>query len=188
MSKIADRDPQGALDLLVRFKAEDGVIDRSFLVGQTMVFDPDHKADDATTDMGSWNHLTNKADPTGVTVGPSAFASLPYLYAVVMHEYQHVLERQSLAKQQNERNLRAQNLKSGGEVEAYAYELLHADESGLKALPATIATVWQDLNEEFWKLDATEQAKVRSIARRARATAAELVKGTGVALEPFQAP
>lgn len=188
MSKIAARDPQGALDLLVRFKAEDGVIDRSFLVGQTMVFDPDHLADDATTDMGSWNYLTNKADPTGVTVGPSAFASLPYLYAVVMHEYQHVLERQSLAKQQNERNLRAQNLKSGGEVEAYAYEILHADESGLKALPAMIATAWQNLNEEFWRLDATEQAKTRSIARRARARAAELVKGTGVALDPFQAP
>ena len=78
--------------------------------------------------------------------------------------------------------------KSGGEVEAYAYEILHADESGLKALPAMIATAWQNLNEEFWRLDATEQAKTRSIARRARARAAELVKGTGVALDPFQAP
>jgi hypothetical protein len=53
------------------------------------------------------------------------------------------------------------------EVEAYAWELLHASESGLARLPDKVAVVWNDLNEEFWKLDPKAQATARPLAMRA---------------------
>jgi hypothetical protein len=105
-----------------------------------------------------------------------------------MHEYQHVLQHQSLSRQQREQLLRDQGLKTGGEVEAYAWELLHAAESGLKDLPEKVGRVWSELNSEFWELDAVEQARVRPQAREARKAAEALVRGTTVSLVPFSRP
>jgi hypothetical protein len=187
-ARIRAHDPQGALDLLLRAKIQVLQIDPALLTGGAMRYDPDVLAEDAVTSMGSWNYITNRADPATVRVGPSAFSSVAYLYSVVMHEYQHVLQHQSLARQQREQSLRDQGLKTGGEVEAYAWELLHAAESGLKDLPEKVGRVWSELNSEFWELDAVEQARVRPQAREARKAAEALVRGTTVSLVPFSRP
>lgn len=187
-AKIADHDPQAALDLLVQAKVKDATIDPSLLVDGKMVYDPDLKAEDGICSMQAWDYLKGKAEPTLTRIGPGAFSSVAYLYSVVMHEYQHVRQRQSLAHQDNERKLRGAGAKSGNEVEAYAWELLHADKTGIKDLPNKVAAIWRSLNEEFWVLDATEQAKVRKLALNARTRAQAMVKGTGETLVPFQAP
>jgi hypothetical protein len=187
-AKIAARDPQGALDLLVGYKIREGVINPSFLVNGAMVYDPDLKAEDGICSMQSWDYIKDRADPTLTRIGPGAFSSVAYLYSVVMHEWQHVRQRQSKANQENEKTLRAQQLQSGNEVEAYAWELMHARESGVKDLPNRVAAIWRDLNSEFWKLDRVERAKVASLAQQARARAVTMVTGTGITLVPFQAP
>jgi hypothetical protein len=187
-AKITARDPQGALDLLVQSKVKVGVIDPSLLVGGKMVYDPDLKSADGQCSMQAWDHLKNSAEPTLARIGPGAFSSVAYLYSVVMHEYEHVRQRQSLPNQQNESKLREAGTKSGNEVEAYAWELTHAGESGIKSLPNKVATIWSSLNEEFWILDTAEQAKVRGLALKARARAEAMVKGSPETLVPFQAP
>ena len=111
---------------------------------------------------------------------------MPYLYSVVMHEYRHVLQRQSLANQDREKNLRSQGFKSGNEVEAYAWELDHTDETGVKQEPGSVASIWKQLNDEYQLLEDTERKRMLSTAKAAYAKAQALVKGTGVTLEPFK--
>ena len=176
-----------AVAYFVHCKISDGGIKAALLEGETMLYDPD-LSEDGICSMHRWDYAANKAEPTRVRIGKGAVSSVPYLYSVAMHEYQHVLQRQTLANQDRDRRLREQGFKSGNEVEAYAWELLHADESGLKALPEKIATMWRLLNEEFWVLDAGEQARVRPIATRARARAQAMVARTTVTLEPFRRP
>jgi hypothetical protein len=105
-----------------------------------------------------------------------------------MHEYQHVLWRQSLANQKRGQQARAQGGKSTSEVEAYAWELLHATESGLQRLPDKTAEIWGHLNEEFWLLDPADQAGMRPLAQRALQQALRIVKGTRETLVPFKPP
>lgn len=174
-----------ALDYVVREKVTQGVIDPGFLKGGAMYYD-DNLTEHGICSMQSWDYTAGKAEPTKVRIGPGAFSSVPYLYSVVMHEYQHVLQAQSLANQQLEAQLRPQGLESGNEVEAYAWELLHTDETGLKALPEKVAKIWGLLNEAFWKLDSIEQKKERALAKRAEQRAKALVGGTGVTLDPFE--
>jgi hypothetical protein len=187
-SDIQAGDSQGALDWLVSFKYMDYEIDLTLLKDRKMTFDPSVTWADATSGMPSWDYINNKADPTAVRVGPSAFSSVAYLYSVVMHEYQHVLWRQSLANQQHEQQVRARGSQSSSEVEAYAWELLHAKETGLARLPDKAATIWEKLNDAFWAMEAADRGTVRSLALRARTQAAKIVKGTGETLVPFQPP
>jgi hypothetical protein len=74
------------------------------------------------------------------------------------------------------------------EVEAYAWELLHAGESGLSQIPEKIAEVWNNLNDEFWKTDAATQIKMRPKVQHAWTEAKRFVKGTKVELDPFRKP
>jgi hypothetical protein len=109
-----------------------------------------------------------------------------------MHEYQHVLWNQDLKNQEIARETHEEGRKGGGkytsELEAYAWELLHATESGLSQLPEKIAGVWSNLNEEFWKIDPATQAKMRPKVQRAWTEAQRFVKGTNVTLQPFRRP
>jgi hypothetical protein len=74
------------------------------------------------------------------------------------------------------------------EVEAYAWELLHAEESGLSKVPEKIAGVWRNLNDEFWKTDVATQTKMRPKVQLAWTEAKRFVKGTKVELDPFRKP
>jgi hypothetical protein len=181
-------DFQGALDSLVHFKYMDYEIDLTLLQNQKMTYDPALTSSDGSSSMPFWDYIANKAEPTRVRIGPGAFSSVSYLYSVVMHEYQHVLWRQSLANQKREQQARAQGGKSTSEVEAYAWELLHATESGLQRLPDKTAEIWEHLNEEFWLLDPADQASMRPLAQRALQQAQRIVKGTKETLAPFKPP
>jgi hypothetical protein len=153
-------------------------------------FDPSITCDTTTTPPG-WGYLKNKADPVKVRVEVKALSSVPYLYGVI-HEYQHVLWAQDLKNQEIGRIFHEEGRKGGGqytdEVEAYTYELLHAEESGLSKLPEKIAGVWGNLNDEFWTLDAATQRAIRPKVERALAQARRFVKNTQVKLDPFAKP
>src|SRR2546423_5524680 len=106
-----------------------------------------------------------------------------------MHEYQHVLWNQSLKNQEIRSETHEDGRQGGGkytsEVEAYAYELLNAKESGLSQIPEKIAEVWHYLNEEFWTLDQPTRNKMLSKVQNALAEAKRIVKGTQVTLDRF---
>jgi hypothetical protein len=188
-SEIKAKNFQLAVDLVVNYAGEgmdkNYSIDTDLLKDQKMTFDASYTSNDAKTDMPSWDYINNKADPEKVTIGPSSFSSVSYLYSVIMHEYQHVLYAQSLSNQQKSKAASGHGGMDTEEVEASAWELLHAGETGLNRLPDKVAVVWQNLNEEFWKLDPVAQAASRPLAMRALREARRMVKGSGVTLDPF---
>src|SRR2546423_11740118 len=102
--------------------------------------------EDAITTPPGWDYIKERARPANVRVGVKAFSSVPYLYSVIIHEYQHVLWHQKLDNQKIGEQEHEGEKRGGGrytsEVEAYTYELLHAEESGLSKLPEKIAGVW----------------------------------------------
>ena len=116
---------QGAVDMVV-FYAGGGFnknysIDATLLENEQMFFDPSVTWADASTAMPSWDFINNKADPAKVRIGPSAFSSVAYLYSVIMHEYQHVLFRQSLSNQQISHQASGHGGMDTDEVEASAW-------------------------------------------------------------------
>lgn len=181
------KDFQGAVDALVGFKFMDYEIDLNLLAGKRMLFDPSLTSADGSTSMPSWDYLSTpqKAQPPTVRMGPGAMSSVSYLYSVVMHEYQHVLWQQTLPHQNESHLLHSQGFETPDEVRASAWELLHANESGIARIPSKVSRIWSNLNESFWKLDKQAQASERPLVTRAFQKATTLVKGTGVALDPF---
>lgn len=192
--RIKVRDAQGAINLIVKYGGGAGGsnIDTKLLTGGKMEWDPTIEAEDAVHDMSSWDYLNNKAEPAKVRVGPKAFSSVPYLYSVIMHEYQHVLWNQTLENQTIGRESHEDGRQGGGkftsEVEAYAYELLNAKESGLSQIPEKIAGVWSNLNDEFWTLDQPTRTKMLPKVQKALEEAKRLVRGSQVMLVPFARP
>jgi len=185
-------DFQGAVDMVV-FYAGGGMgknysIDTSLLTDEKMTFDATVTWADATTAMPSWDFMNNKADPAKVKIGPSAFSSVSYLYSVIMHEYQHVLYQQSLSNQTKSKQASGHGGMDTEEVEASAWELLHANETGLDRLPDKVAVVWSALNAEFWQLDPAAQASARPLAQRAFREAQRMVARTNIKLDPFSHP
>jgi hypothetical protein len=184
---IKNGDFQGAVDTLVGYKYMDYEIDLNLLAGKKMTFDSGLTSDDAITSQLTWDFVNNKADPATVKIGPSAFSSVSFLYSVIMHEYQHVLWGQTLAHQQELKQLLSQGFGDPSEVEAGAWELLHAKETGMANLPDKIAQVWENLNKAFWKLDAKSQNSERPMVNRALSAAQSFVKGKQQ-LVPFAPP
>jgi len=186
---INNNDRQGAINVITFFAG--GTVGKNYnvnsdlLENSEMKYDPNHTSDDGATKMPSWDYINNKADPAKVVIGPSAFSSIPYLYSVIMHEYQHVLWNQSLTNQKRANDVHQQGGVDTSEIEAYSWEIMHASESGLDKLPDKIAKVWSSLNSDFWKMDAQDQTTMRPLATKALNEARRLVAGK-VPLDPFQ--
>ena len=185
---INANDFQGAVDTLVGFKYMDYEIDFDLLANKKMVFDPNLTSSDATTSMATWDYINNKANPATVKIGPSAFSSVPFLYSVVMHEYQHVLWQQTLAQQQISSQAHQQGFVAPEEVEAGAWELMNAGQTGIAKMPGKVAQIWSNLNKSFWGLDAQSQKSERPLVLRAFQKAKDYIKGSQVTLDPFAAP
>jgi hypothetical protein len=182
-------DFQGAIDMLVHYKSVDGEIDLSLLEGRKMYFDESVTDKDARTAQPFWEYDVGRARRPKIRIGPSAFKSgVPYLYSVIMHEYQHVLWRQTLAHSKLAEETEGHGGMNTDEVQAYAWELLHATETGLALLPDRIAVVWENLNEEYWQLDPAAQQNSRPLVMRALAKAQDYVKGSQERLVPLRPP
>jgi hypothetical protein len=187
---VKANDFQGAIDTLVGFKYMDYEIDFNLLANKKMLFDPGFTYDDAVTSMPSWDYINNKANPPTVKIGPSAFSSVSYLYSVIMHEYQHVLWQQTLEHQKQSHKAHVERFTAPDEVEAGAWELLHAKETGVANLPGKIAQIWENLNKVFWQLDDKAQKSERQLVAQAYQKAKELLKaiGSNQSLVPFSQP
>lgn len=167
---IKAKDFQGAVDLLVSDKATDSEINVDLLENKRMIFEAGLTSSDGTTSMPHWDYVSSpqKADPAKVKIGPSAFSSgVPYLYSVIMHEYQHVLWQQTLPNQKLSNDLHAQGIGVPDEVEAGAWEILHAAETGISKMPERIVQIWSNLNDAFWKLDSIAQKSERKLVEKA---------------------
>ena len=193
---IKNKDRQAAVDLVVQ-NAGTGMsggtnIDTKLLAEGKMTYDREVTWADGVTAMPRWNYTEDKAEPAKVRIGPGAFSSAPYLYSVIIHEYQHVLWNRTLKNQEIGRETHEEGREGGGaytsEAEAYAYELLHLEESGLAKVPEKIAEVWRHLNEEFWTLDQATQKAMRPKVQQALAQAKRFVKGATVELDSFRKP
>lgn len=182
---ISAGDFQGAVDTVTWYAgggiAKNYSIDHSLLADGRMVYDQSQSLD-GVTQAGAWDDDLNKAKPAIVTIGPSAFSSVSFLYAVVMHEYQHVLFQQSQANQSIHNRGPAAN---PDEVQAYAWNILHASETGEANSPDQIANEWNQLNESYSHLDAPTALSQRSLATRAYNKAKRLAQGATVQLDPF---
>ena len=163
---IQQADFQGALDTLIGFKHMDYEIETNLLANGTMQYG--NFRWDGVTAAPKWDQAGNLL-PAVVQIGPTAFRSLPYLYAVVMHEYQHVLDHQTAAGRQK---------REDGEVEAHAWDILHAVELGISRSPDIVADEWNELNKNYGRItDQQALTRVRPVASRAFAEARKLVGG-----------
>jgi hypothetical protein len=181
-------DFEKALTSLVVFKYADNTINPQLLKDNKMTYDPELKRVDGSSGMPSWDYDANKAEPAKVRIGPNAISSVAYLYSVVMHEYQHVLHRQSIENQIHDKTNREQGFSTADEVEAAAWELLHTAESGLERVPDKIAQIWRNLNDDFWRLEDGDKTRMKPLVQRAFQQAQRIVKGTKVTLVPFKSP
>lgn len=179
---------QDAVNAVVAKKAADGQINLNLLAGKQMNFDAGLTSADGSTSMPSWDAISNHADPATVRIGPSAFSSVPYLYSVILHEYQHVTWQQTQAHQQVSHTAHQQGFESPDEVEAGEWELIHGEESGISKLPDKVAQIWNNLNDSYWKLASNDQPGERALVLQAQQKAKQFTKGAKVTLNPFSDP
>lgn len=179
---------QEAINAIVSKKIKDGEIDKNIASNMKMVYDPSYKDNDATSGMPGWDYLENKAEFTKVRIGPSAVTSVQYLYSVIMHEYQHVLYRQTEPNFRESRDDANQGYQRRDEVLAGTWEIMHAQETGLDKTPDEIASRWKILNDAYWHSSPKAQKAQKAAVEGAYKKAQSIVKGSKASLVPFASP
>jgi hypothetical protein len=117
------------------------------------------------------------AGPTKVSIYTPAFSSVPWLVSSIMHEYQHVLQRQTQAVQPGAEGSDAR------ETDAYLWELEHADQTGVIEQPDALRDLLNRLTEHFAALSPQRQD-----AYRARVEAVAGMVDAIVSVEPPALP
>jgi outer membrane protein OmpA-like peptidoglycan-associated protein len=141
--KIDSGNHQDAINLVVNELASQGRIDTSQLDGGTMSYGASMTDEGHTTtywDKDPVLHPDARLLPFEVSVGPSAFSSVPWLYATVIHEWRHVQQfrvPQSMADKD-----------AANESDAYLNGIEQAWASGLTTEEVT--ELWDRLNRDHW--------------------------------------
>ncbi|ACY16763.1 DUF4157 domain-containing protein [Haliangium ochraceum] len=150
---------QDAVNALVADLAAQGRIDTGLLAGGVITYDASVAGEGVANPPGY--DASGKALPTDVRVGDDAFANgVVLLHTSVMHEYWHVLQFQDAATSPS-----VVPGQGGGalidqqEVEAYAWEIEHAEDTGLSEKPAMMKDAWRRLHNNYWvNLSAADKA------------------------------
>ena len=143
---------QQALNKVVDDASQSGTINKSLLVSGKMFYDSSIGGEGAVNPPGYG--ADGKAKKSKVKIGAAAFTKgLPWLYSSMMHEYWHVQQFQkkgdspSLVPGQGS----AESLINQQEVEAYCWELLHAQKNtGMYKHPAQMEDAWTRLHDNYW--------------------------------------
>ncbi|PIE79678.1 MAG: hypothetical protein CSA11_11225 [Chloroflexi bacterium] len=141
--EIGNSNHQSAIDLVVNQLASQGRIDTSQLDGGTMRYGASMTDEGLTTtywDKDPVQHPDARLLPFVVTVGPSAFSSVPWLYATIIHEWRHVQQfrvPQSMA-----------NRDAATEADAYLNGIEQAWASGLTT--EEVQELWERLTRDHW--------------------------------------
>jgi hypothetical protein len=178
---IAAGNRQQAIDLIVRDAANSGAIDLDLIDRLTAIYDPNLSEEGRTQDPV--RDREGRLQPAVVKIGPKAFDhGVPWLYSTIRHEYVHVQQGRPISESQPVRvhKTAADPRSHGQEVEAYAYEILNADRTGVKASPSLIVELWNRLRLEWIQVLPLLQRSLRDLADRAFDVAKKIVGKTAV--------
>jgi outer membrane protein OmpA-like peptidoglycan-associated protein len=134
---------QAAIDLVVNALAGQGRLNPAELEHGTMRYGASMTDEGHTTtywDKDPVLHPDARLLPFEVTVGPAAFASVPWLYATVIHEWRHVQQfrvPRSMADKD-----------AASESDAYLHGIEQAWASGLTT--EEVLELWNRLNDDHW--------------------------------------
>jgi hypothetical protein len=135
---------QEAINLVVGELARQGRVNLAELDGGQMRYDTSISDEGHTTsywDKDPATHPDAKLLPFGVKIGPSALASVPWLYATVIHEWRHV-QQFRVPQAMADRN-------AATEVDAYLHGIEQAWASGLTT--EEVQELWHRLNDDHWR-------------------------------------
>jgi hypothetical protein len=171
---IRQRRRQRAIDVIVDSLIETGHLDRELLLGGRIRFDPTETSDASSTPRGFRTDDTGRrvAKGTRVVVGRSAFdRGLPMLVSTILHELRHVEQFQvgSISRVPGQRASRALLLQQ--DVEAFGWELLHLDETGMGANPRAVREAWNELHDNWSRLGVPGRRPLADLYERAHAAA-----------------
>ncbi|SOE87094.1 protein of unknown function [Burkholderia sp. YR290] len=176
---------QEAIDLIVRDAANSGAIDLDLINSLTAVFDPTLALEGETTDPT--RDRQGGLQPAVVKIGPTAFAhGVSWLYSTIRHEYVHVQQGRPPSENQPVivSKTAADPAAHGQEVEAYAWEILNSDATGVKGSPIQIATLWNRLRWQWIQVLPLLQRSLRDLVDRAFDKAKKIVGRSDVLKPP----
>ncbi|GAB4520289.1 MAG: hypothetical protein Tsb0020_38930 [Haliangiales bacterium] len=141
---------QDAIDAIVADLSAQGLIDTSLLQGAGITYDASVGGEGVANPPGY--DASGAAQPTDVRIGDAAFTGgVTLLHTSIMHEYWHVEQFQeagsssSVVPGQGGGSLIDQQ-----EVEAYCWEIEHAEDTGLASEPAMMEDAWNRLHNNYW--------------------------------------
>jgi hypothetical protein len=145
---------QAALNVIVSELGKKGDIDLDLLDEKKMYYAPSVVGEGEAPEPGyAKDPMTGerKAKPTVVRLGSAAFSrGVSWLYTSIMHEYQHVLQFQSPGAKGTKGQVTLGWLIERQEVEAYAWECMNAEKTGLAQKPKLMRDTWHRLHEDHW--------------------------------------
>jgi hypothetical protein len=154
------KDKQDAIDAVAKAMVAKGDLSLDKLQGKKVYYDASTSGEGLT----STNFDKGKPTPSKLTMGDAAFASIPWLYSSILHEYQHVKQHQALAKPGD---FAPQSDKF--EVEAYAAEIINANRTGVINDKAQMEDLWKRLYNNYYKdiTDDTQKKALKSLITQA---------------------
>ena len=166
---------QRAINVVLDSLVETGHIDRGLLLGGRISFDPAETSDAVSTPRGFRRDPATGlrvARPTRVTVGRRAFArGLPMLVSTILHEYRHVEQFQVGSISRVPGQAARRSLIRQQDVEAFGYELLHLDETGMGANRRAVREAWDALHDNWSRLGTPGRRPLADLYERAHAAA-----------------
>jgi hypothetical protein len=145
------KDKQAAIDAVAKAMVEKGDLSVDKLQGKKVYYDASTSGEGLT----STSFDKGKPTPSKLTMGDAAFASIPWLYSSILHEYQHVKQHQALKKPSDFQSDKA-------EVEAYAAEIINANRTGVINDKAQMEDLWKRLYDGYYK-DITDDAQKKAL-------------------------
>ncbi|MCB8982888.1 MAG: hypothetical protein H6659_03610 [Ardenticatenaceae bacterium] len=140
---IDSSNPQAAINVVVNALAAQGRINTGELDGGIMRYGAAMTDEGHTTsywDKDPATHPDAKLLPFEVTIGPAALASVPWLYATVIHEWRHV--------QQFRVPMAMADRDAATEADAYLSGIEQAWASGLTT--EEVQELWERLTRDHW--------------------------------------
>jgi hypothetical protein len=167
---------QEAIDTLVKDASAKGRVNRDLLKDRTMHYDSSLDQEGLTDNPVK--DASGGIAPINVHIGPPAFKSVSWLYSTLLHEFVHVEQLQPASAHMPvvvKGESTDPGVGSQREVEAYAFEIMHAEGTGLKASPAGIADVWGRLCKAYGYIPRYQKSAVEDLAQKAFAKAESIV-------------
>ena len=169
------RERQRVIDVIVNDLVASGNIDPALLRGGRVTYSSAVSGEGESEPPGYRRDADTgerEARSTRVRIGPAAFGrGLPWLVTSIMHEYQHVLQFQTDGESVVPGQAPRRALILQQDVEAYAWELINAEQTGLAANPRQIRETWARCHDNWSRLGDPGRRPLADLYERAHAAA-----------------